>query len=218
MNKVFIAISIVMISISSYAQKIQGGLNGFSNLTWLKSNVSTYSNDGLKLGFSWGVFIDYQLAKNYFFSPSLQFLYGGAKLEITSDEFTQHNKYRLNYVSLPLTIKMKTNEIGYFTYFGQFGIDPSFMIKAMADIQTDSTFTSSSYLQEDVNVKSDMFPIRLALIVGLGCEYNFIGNTSLVTSVTFNNGFVNILKNNSITETDEHANMHYLALNVGIKF
>ena len=30
-------------------------------------------------------------------------------------------KYKINYVNLPFILKMKTKEIGYFTYFGEFG-------------------------------------------------------------------------------------------------
>ncbi len=218
MRKAIILTMLVASTLFSQAQKIQGGLKISTNINWLKSNVSTYSNDGLKLGWGWGVFADYQLTKNYYFAPSLEFLYNGVNLLVTDTLYDQHTKYHLNYVSLPLTIKMKTNQIGYFKYFGQFGIDPSFMIKGMADIQTDSSLISSSSIQNDVNIKSQMFPLRLGLIVGLGCEYNFVGNTSLVAGLTFNNGFVNILKNSDATKIDEQANSHYMALNVGIIF
>ena len=190
MRKAFILIILVSSTLFSQAQKIQGGLKISTNLNWLKSNVSTYSNDGIKLGWGWGVFAEYQLAKNYYFSPSLEFLYNGVNLEEKNTLYTQHTKYHLNYVSLPLTIKMKTNQIGYFKYYGQFGIDPSLLIKAMGDIQTDSSLVNSSYIQNGENVKSQMFPIRLGLVVGLGCEYNFVGNTSLTASLTFNNGFL----------------------------
>ena len=33
----------------------------------------------------------------------------------------KRREFRSSYVNIPLSIKMKTNEIGYFTYFGEVG-------------------------------------------------------------------------------------------------
>lgn len=217
MKKLLIALNFIICFLSAtFAQKIQGGLKGLSNINWIKSNESTFTNDGLRLGLGWGVFADYKLTKNYFLSASLDFLYSGINIQAQNSAYTQHIKYDLNYVSLPITIKMKTNEIGHMKYFGQFGIDPGVNLKARADIETITS--QSTVIVENQNVKSDIFPLRLALVVGLGTEYNIVGSTSLVGSITFNNGFVSVLKNNSSTTINEQANAHFVALNVGIIF
>src|ERR1035437_10255794 len=42
-------------------------------------------------------------------------------------------KYSTTYLTIPLTLKMQTQEIGMMTYFGQFGLNNSFRLKAKAD-------------------------------------------------------------------------------------
>ena len=56
----------------------------------------------------------------------------------------------------------------------------------------------------------------LYMVIGLGAEYNLGGNTSLVGSLTFNNGFVNAWKTTgSESFNDVPA---YVALNLGVVF
>ena len=33
----------------------------------------------------------------------------------------KERKYKVNYVTIPIGLKLKTKEIGYLTYFGEFG-------------------------------------------------------------------------------------------------
>ena len=42
---------------------------------------------------------------------------------VNGNEYYQleERKYKINYVTIPISLKMKTKEIGYFTYFGEFG-------------------------------------------------------------------------------------------------
>lgn len=221
MKKATILCIILLTSLFSYSQKIQGGLSMLSNVNWLTSNLNDFTNGKVRLGWGWCVFADYKLTNSYSFAPSLEFLFNGVTLKEQSDSLIKNTKYKFNYISLPLTLKMSTHQINYITYFGQFGIDPSFLLKARADIAIDSLSSLAppkTILQSDVNVKSDISLFRLALVVGLGVDYNFVGSTSLITSITFNNGFIDILKNNDPTGQDKQANTNFVKLNVGIKF
>jgi len=132
-------------------------------------------------------------------------------------------------LEIPLTLKLRTNEIGYMTYWAQFGLGLGFNIGAKGDDDVefrkekvfvvddpntpDVNETSvrwedsdiKSRLDVDVDIKDDIGLFRTSLIVAAGMEYNLSGNASVIAGITFNNGFSNILKGNGAS-TDDAAN------------
>jgi hypothetical protein len=115
----------------------------------------------------------------------------------------KERKYKINYVNLPFILKMKTKEIGYFTYFGEFGGVVGFKTKARAeDIsdQVDYSDTISSFVLVTNGISSDerdiakgTQPIRAGIRVGAGAEYNISGSTSLFFSLHYNYFITNAL-------------------------
>jgi opacity protein-like surface antigen len=126
---------------------------------------------------------------------------------------------KLQYIELPLTIKLMTNEIGYMRYYAVVGAGNAFNIRARADYVVPQYYANAPTLVEkfeevtDENLQDDIALYKASLIVGAGLEYNFSGNTSLVTGITYNNGFTNILDVDGVK-----ARAHYLELTVGVFF
>ena len=142
--------------------------------------------------------------------------------DTTMRSVTTIRKHNLQYVEIPLTIKLKTNEIGYITYYGKFGVGTAFLVKARAnDVSEDPNIT---LVVEDRDIRDKINFFRASLIIGAGMEYSLGGNTSFVASIIYNNGFTNVFQKNlkSITiEGETHkvqAKSAYLALNVGVLF
>jgi hypothetical protein len=133
-----------------------------------------------------------------------------------------NRKYVVKYIEIPLMLKMKTNEIGYITYFGQFGFGTSFNLSAKAndDFVYETTGDNETITNPDVDVKDDVRFLKESLIIGLGIEYSLGGTTSVIAGINFNNGFSNILKgkNDINSEIEEEAISNYLEINVGILF
>jgi hypothetical protein len=115
-------------------------------------------------------------------------------------------------MNVPITMKLMTNEIGYFTYFAQVGVDlsvswhpPRHMDKGNL-VSVDSLaglppFTPKERDYRDVYGSSSFGQVRLR--VGVGAEWNFSGNTSLVFSVTYHHGFIDVLRD---ADGDDIAN------------
>ena len=102
----------------------------------------------------------------------------------------KERKYRINYVTLPISLKMKTKEIGYFTYFGEFGANIGLKTKARVDDICDKLVWDTTSLafnvidvdhsdNTDIDLGKGTQPIRVGLLVGGGAEYNISGSTSL---------------------------------------
>ena len=119
--------------------------------------------------------------------------------------FYQLNKrqYKVNYVTLPLMFKMKTNEIVSLTYYGQFGLLTSIKTKARATDDVALSGTVSSL--EDLNIDSEVSFGKASLSIGGGFEYAVAESTSAFVTVAYNYGFTSITKKESkhVVDFDE---------------
>ncbi|MBK8498800.1 MAG: outer membrane beta-barrel protein [Flavobacteriales bacterium] len=129
---------------------------------------------------------------------------------------------KLQYVEVPLTVKLMTNEIGYMRYYGQIGFGNAFNIRAKSDqvvakidgTRADGQPIVSEFTElSDEDLQDDIMLYKVSLVVGAGMEYNFSGNTSLLVGITYNNGFTNILDIEGAK-----AKAHYIELTTGVFF
>jgi len=234
--------------------KFRFGLKVAPSVAWLgpdktKFNDLDVENGGAKLKFGYGLITEFVLAKNYSFLTGVEVTYLGGginyntannvnyKLNDSTALFLKSREYKQQYITIPLALKLKTNEIGYMTYFGQIGVDASFKIKGRANdagtlFSPDSTgaFTVQGidHSESDVDILKQINLFRIALNVGIGAEWNIAGNTSLLFAVNYNNGFTNFFYNknkdaNTLVDKtgqklEQKASSNYVALTVGVLF
>lgn len=207
------------------------GLKASGNLNWIKPNSKNIETGGTALGFSYGLMGDYYFAENYALSTELIITHFNGSINHNDTLFTDKGgftgvgyDYKLRYIQIPLSIKFKTKEIGYITYWAQFGIAPSFLIRARADITgADNAFNDPTEIPINSkegdsyafkNFDDNIFFARLPLIIGAGIEYNLAGSTSLYTGLRMDNGFSNIF----VADDKTKAINNILSLNVGVFF
>ncbi len=189
-------LAFVMAVSSLYAQdnKFNFGLKLSPTIAWFKAEGPGLESGGSKLGFAYGLIADINFAPNYAFETGIDVTYRGGKVKV--EGIDEKSDITLQYIELPLTLKLKTNEIGYLTYFGRVGFAPGVNIRASNDIS-----------------KKDVNPINLSLIVGLGAQYSLGGKTSALVGITFNNGFLDVAKEDNFKLASS-----FIALDLGIMF
>ena len=202
------------------------GFQAGPNIGWMKPDAAGYSSDGVKIGFSWGFIADFYLMENYGITSGFDviFLNGGIRMPgrvidgADTISGTLNRKYKLKYIQIPLTLRMRTKELGPFRIYGQIGLGSSFLIGARAD--DEFIPPTGEPVKEEVDIYDDIAFMRESLILGAGVELLLGGSTSLIAGLVFNNGFMDILKGqNSIDPTvNNKAFANYLAFNVGIVF
>jgi hypothetical protein len=104
---------------------------------------------------------------------------------------------KANYVNIPVALKMKTNEIGYMTYFGEFGANINVLVKSR--VKKDEGIqvpVGSNFVNEDLDMTKSTGLFNIGLKIGGGAEYNVSGNTSIFFGVHYNHYFLNALKTN----------------------
>jgi len=193
---------------SAQHEGMRFGLTASPTITFLKSDNQTVETDGVKLGINYGLLLDYNFAENYALTTGAMLGHSGGKLKDTDNGTFPPNKYniRLQYIEIPIGIKMQTNEIGYITYWGKVGMLPAFRIRARGEVELyDSLGTKTTY--ENINlIGNNETPVRskllnFSLFVEVGIEYSLSGSTSLVAGILFQNGFPNVIKDDDEDKT-----------------
>jgi hypothetical protein len=239
------------------SRKIRFGLFGSPNFGWVKPNIPEFSKSGLqpRIGFGYGIMMDYKFSEspNYLFSTGFNLTTNGGGLvepwetfvansDTTNLQFLGKNDrtYRLQYINIPLLLKMRTSDVGYMTYFGAIGLDVG--VRTQARVNNDYTWIGQNALtpsdEEGLDIKNNINLMRLALNITLGTEYNLTGNTNMYIGAGFHNGFTNLFSNKRVNKILEpsgdgnpklvgsetvlsqqkKASTYYISLDLGVFF
>lgn len=206
-------------------ESVRFGIKVAPNLGFIKPDTKELKNDGSRFGYSFGLMGDFMIGanQNYAFSTGLFLNNVGGKTTFPMLNQNLTTETKLQYIELPLTLKLKTNEIGYMTYYGQIGFGAAFNISAKSDFDQYDPLSGKITRITDEDIMDNTQLFKASLILGLGMEFNFSGNTSALVGVTYNNGFTNINKDTEITDaqgnkTELKAKQSYLELTLGVFF
>lgn len=187
-------------------------------VSWFSPKSSSIEKDGARPGYSGGLSAEYYFRPNYAFAGGLSLTSLGGNLLYRDETAITRGSgddvvleagttvaYTLSYLTIPATLKMKTNQIGFLTYFAQLGFYPQINIGSRAK-------STDHQLQKD-NVSAEINAVTLSYGFGGGIEYNIGGQTAIELGLFFNNGFADVL-----SKEKHRASLNFLTLRVGIMF
>lgn len=219
MKKIISFLILIHIFTGLYAQHaVRLGVNMDPIITWLSPKNDNLERDGMRLGITGGLMVEAYFHDNYAFASGISLgLQGGNLIYEDSVTIITENDdpviltpgtsvaYKLSYITIPVSVKMKTNEIGYFTYFAQLGFIPQINVGSRAN-------SVGKRLEKD-NVGKEINLFKLSYFIGGGIEYGLGGQTALVIGIFYNNGFIDVLSNN-----DYKAINSFLTFRLGVMF
>lgn len=196
-------------------KKFRLGLNVGPNFGWIKPTEEDWTTDGTRVGFGAGLITDFYFAKNYGISTGIQIMNAGGKVKYDNSFVTGTAKYMNQYVQLPISLKMKTNDFSGFNIFGLFGLTAEYRYKSRFDWNSNVGLSG-----DNIDGKDYTRSLRLGLNIGLGTEYNIAGSTSLFVSLVYNNGIIGAVKSsdNQNVNNSTSGNINYFAVNFGVLF
>jgi hypothetical protein len=236
---------------NSYAQdidtkKLRFGAFVAPTVSWMKptanksdDNSFLTSSDGSKIGFTYGLMAEYRFADNYSFVTGLQINMSGGKINTEralapsdSSKYIMNTAfdYNLQYIEIPLGLKMRTNLIEGFRFFGQLGVTPSFVIskKVSYDVKAFQDGAIQTFNDENVKLKGaiTISPILFQMNIGIGAEYPLSDQLCGYFGLFFNNGFAPDVTNTSkysgfgfnSTFKDGNVRLNNFALRLGLFF
>lgn len=184
---------------------------------WFSSDDASVKPDGAIIHLHAGLNMDYYFADKYAFVLGVGINnMGGNLLYADSTEFNskgetllvepnQSVKLNLQYIDIPIGLKLKTDEMGYATYFLQLGFNPMINLNAKASSE-EASF-------DKVDIKESINSFCLGYHVGLGIEYNLGGSTSLIGGVRWKSGFTDVTDNDRANIT-----LNAISLHLGVLF
>lgn len=224
MKKVSAILSFVLLgSMAVHAQdekSFRFGIKVAPNLGFINPDTKELKNDGTRLGFTFGLMGDFMLGnnQNYAFSTGLFLNSVGGKTTYPLNGLNLGTESKYQYIEVPITLKLKTNEIGYMTYYGQIGFGTAFNISAKSDFDVYDATAGKLVRVTDEDIMDNTNLFKASLIVGAGLEYNFSGATSAMVGITYNNGFTNIYNDMKSGDKELKAKLNYVELSLGVFF
>ena len=227
MKKLIVILFFSLILSQTYGQTkdsgVRFGLSLSPQVSWLSAGDNGIQGNGSYFGFSYGLLVDVLIPTNYAFATGLLISYDGGKLTyLDSTKFNSFPNstypagtnvdYRIQYIEIPLSMKLRTNQIGYMTYFGQFGLQGGIAIRSRADI--DALDDQLDVAKADFG--KDITPANLGLLLGAGLEYELSGNTALMASLQFVNGFIDVTDNPK--DFKKKSTLNHFRLQLGVYF
>jgi hypothetical protein len=160
-------------------------------------------SDGTKLGFTYGIMADYFFAPNYGLVSGIQITSTGGKIIATAkDQAKGANKvisadfnYSVQYLEVPLALKLRSDFIGGYRFFGQAGLTAGINISKKADY-TINYYAADSSMKTVSDTKAKITgdlgaiaPILFEMNLGAGLEYPVSNKLMVYFGLFFNNGF-----------------------------
>ena len=220
MRKLFCLTALLFLSISVFAQPaIQMSFTASPSINWMSSDQKTVDNDGSVAGFDFGVNADifFDIGGKYAFATGLLITNTGGKVNyFTNEPFSFAGEsldpntqvhYRLQYVEIPMAIKLKTSPFERWTYWGQFGLSGFVNVRARGD--SDDGSLDKSNINDEVNL------FNIAMNVGVGSEFDLGGNNAISMGIIYKNGFLDVTDNNAF---DERSTLNSIVFKLGLVF
>lgn len=198
--KRLVLLAVIIIGISKVsAQYYDISVYGEPHVSWITSNSGNVTNNGTVMQLNAGIELDLYFAQNYAFSLGICMQNTGGKLlYTTATQLLQDGdtlslaggspmKHSLHYVGLPIGLKLKSEELGYTTFYFHSGLIPMF--------STGANTSSESLGIPRKNISSEINLFNLNYFIELGIEYRLGGNTALKVGMKWSAGIIDVTKN-----------------------
>ena len=221
MKKIFF-LTAVLLFIGFTLVNAQSSNRSFSifadpQVSWFKSDTKNFKPNGSVGGFNIGFAADKFFADRYAITTGLSInslggnlLYKVAgKLQTSDADYTIDSgssvKAKAQYITIPLGLKFKTNQIGYLTFFAQVGVSGHVRLKA-------SAWETNNQIDKETATKQ--FNLLFASYhIGAGVEYSLGGPSSLQAGIIYTSGITKAYK-----AGNGNISLGSLSLRIGIVF
>jgi hypothetical protein len=207
-------------------QRFRFGIQLTPALAWLKSDRNDeITPEKIRAGLNVGLTTDYFFAKNYAFASGIALFMTGGTLRYRSEtelktapsparlQANTDVLYKLQYLTVPAGIKMRTQVIGRLGYYADLGFDPMIRVRAKSDFLLYDAPASAPIDRKDVNVKGHIRLFALGYHIGGGLYCPIGGDAAITGGLTFMNLFTGITKDHNSKITSNH-----ILLRMGMSF
>lgn len=212
----FAAFILTLATLSNAQQAVRFGFQLSPSFNWMSTDKNTVSTNGTNLGLRLGLKGEFYFQENYALTAGLGFSFnaGGTLLHRNNGQYwvnsdvpmicfkNQPNlKYSMQYVEIPIGLKMRTREFGYLRYFAEPNLGLGFRTQAKGEVRNSMDEEACT----DLNIRDDVRLFNLFWGIDGGVEYSVSESTSIVGGIGVQFGFVDSTKNDDQVFTDINA-------------
>jgi hypothetical protein len=228
MKKALLTIAALALAPAAFAQ-VEIGLKVSPSISYLRTDSpsgTAFSSESSKFSFGGGIFMDYFFGENYAFNTGLFLTGKGGTISyndmvvgaVGTNQVRVQQKIAMQYLELPLTVKLFTNEVApdtriYFQVGGSIAVPVQVRIdgeKYYTDIRTRETSSAGSHV----------FDIDANLIGGFGAEYQLGQSTKFLAGLSYHHGLIDTDRYFENTRKFDSVNIKnsVFSLDLGLKF
>ena len=204
------------LNVSAQDRSMRIGFHASPLISWINSNNNLILKTGGNLGLKIGTTADIYFKENYSFTVGInlafneggEFLYENRgsylpKSDLSDPATLQIGdagdppmpdgtkiRYGLQYVELPIGLKIRSKEIGYIRYFVEAPVfNLAFLTRGRGDIES-SAFPKF----EGENIYKDLSVFNVFWGLGAGIEYSISENNALIGGLYYQNGLIDFTR------------------------
>ena len=227
MKKLFFALFAFAATIHTASAQVEIGLKVSPSITSLRAestSAQAFSSDGSKLSFGGGLVVDYFFGENYAFSTGLLLSGKGGTIKyidaggVSGQQFTATQKITMQYLELPASVKLFTNEVApdtrlYFQVGGSLNVPIGTRVN-------NSKFYGDPATMSETKASDHILFFDADALAGLGAEYQLGKSTKVFAGISYHRGLVNIDRYFEKTRKFKDVTIKNsgFALDLGIKF
>ncbi len=227
MKKIVLLAAALAAGTLTASAQVEIGVKISPSITSLRADgpsANPFSGSDSKVGFGGGLIVDYFFGENYAFGTGLFLTGKGGSYTYTelagtplATSITQ--KLTTQYIELPATIKLFTNEVAPDVKL-YFQLGASVAVPIAARIDGEKFFKDPFNGNKETEAYSHVFPVDANALLGLGAEYQLGSRTKVLAGLSYHRGLIDLdryfEKERGFKDVNIRNNV--FALDLGMKF
>lgn len=229
MKKVLLTVAALALAPAAFAQ-VEIGLKISPSISYLRTDspsATSFSSESSKFSFGGGIFMDYFFGENYAFNTGLFLTGKGGTIAYNEVPATVggprsvrvEQKIAMQYLELPLTVKLFTNEVAPDTRI-YFQVGGSLAIPVQTRINGQKNYIDPFNSNSESTAGSHVFDVDANIIGGVGAEYQLGQSTKFLAGLSYHHGLIDTDRYFEKTRNFDSVNIKnsIFSLDLGLKF
>ncbi|OGX91148.1 porin family protein [Hymenobacter coccineus] len=231
MKTSFLALSVVLASATAASAQVEIGVKISPSVAFLRAespSSTDFANESSKVSFGGALIVDYFFGENYAFGTGLALTGKGGTISYFEQDprvpprpsgNRVNQKIATQYIELPLTLKLFTNELAPATRL-YFQLGGSLAAPIATRINGEKFYKDPYDNNNETKASEHVFALDANALLGAGVEYQLGRSTKLLAGLSYHRGLINLDHYFEKTRgfSDVTIKNNVFALDLGMKF
>lgn len=230
MKKIVLSFFALFMVVAVHAQDtgLKIGLQASPMFTWMGTDDKDVNRNGTNVGMQIGLLVEHYFQENYAITSGLGFSLntGGTLLfnepgrywpnsdlpeNVDSVGAGTNLRYNIQYIEIPLGLKLRTREYGYMRYFAEPFLKLGFESSASGKLNAPNVEET-----DRLKIRREVNTLATSIGIGVGAEYSVSPGNALIGGLYYQRLFSDI--SNDVRDDGSKATINALIIRLGFLF